>query len=195
MIEAKRGQIIIIKNPKFPELEGVIESVENDRLKVYYTKEYESYAWALSEGDEIFVRVHTQFGIKTMNSMVISAPSSDGELVIENASALAINQKRKYVRTVAEFRFFIQKGEKLIGALCNDISAGGIKFTPDEYIFDLDEEIEIKLLSDEFEKDLIIKGIIINIKGEKVIAKYTQINEFDRDKISNFCLKTLRELN
>ena len=194
MIEVKRGQIIVIKNPKFPELEGIVETVEEDRLKVFYPKEYESYAWALSEGDELFVRVHTQFGIKTMCSMVICAPSSDGELVIENADAMAVSQKREYVRAAVEFRFFIKKGEKLVGALCKDISAGGIKFIPDEYIFDLDDEVEIKFQSEEFEKDLNIKSVIINTAGEKLIAKYSHISDYDRDKISGFCLKTLSEM-
>ncbi len=194
MIEVKRGQIIIIKNPKFPELEGIVETVEDDRLKVHYSKEFESYAWALSEGDELFVRVHTQFGIKTMKSMVICAPSSDNELVIENAEAMAIRQKREYVRTAVELRFFIKKGEKLIGALSKDISAGGIKFVPDEFIFDIGDKVEIKFQDDDFGKDLNIESVIINIAGANVIAKYTQINEFDRDKISKFCLTLLSQL-
>ncbi len=194
MQEVKRGQIIDIRNPKFPKLEGIIQTVESDRLKIYYPEEYESYAWALSEGDELHVKVHTQFGIKTMSSMVICAPSSDGELVIENASAHEVSQKREYVRTATEFRFFIKKQDKLIGALCKDISAGGIKFIPDEYIFDLNDEIEIRFQGDEFDKDLNIQSVIINIIGDKVIAKYVNINEFDRDKISGFCLKTLSNL-
>ena len=112
MLEAKRGQIVIIKCPKFPELEGIISAVESDRLEIYYSKDYESYAWALSEGDEIFVKVHTQFGIKPMNSMVICSPSGDGKLVIENAKALGIYQKREFVRAAIDFRFFIKKLKK-----------------------------------------------------------------------------------
>ena len=195
MIEAKRGQIVIIKNPKFPELEGIIEAAEEDRLKIYYPKEYESYAWALSEGDELFVRVHTRFGIKPMRSMVICAPSSDGELVIENASSLSIRQKREYVRAAVKFNFFIKKGESLVRAVCEDISAGGVKFIPDEYIFNADDEVEIKFLSEEFEKDINLKALIINSLGGKLVAKYTDISEFDRDKIAGFCIKILDERN
>lgn len=193
MIEAKRGQIVIIKCPKFPELEGIIESVESDRLKIFYPKDFESYAWALSEGDEVFVKVHTQFGIKPMNSMVICAPSSDGKLVIENAKTLAIYQKREFVRAAVDFRFFIKKEGKLIGASCADISAGGIKFIPDEYIFNIDDTIELKFLSEEFGKDINANARIINSIGDKLIAKYSDISEFDRDKIAGFCLKVLSE--
>lgn len=193
MNEAKRGQIVIIKNPKFPELEGVIESVEKDRLKIYYTKDFDNYAYALSEGDELFVRVHTQFGIKPMRSMVICAPSSDGELVIENSESLSICQKREFVRAAVDFRFFVKKGNNLVGAVCADISAGGVKFIPDEYIFDINDTVEIKLLSEEFGKDMTIKAFIINNIGNKLIAKYSKISEYDRDKIAGFCLKTLAE--
>ncbi len=191
MKEAKRGQIVIIKNPKFKELEGLIETVEDDRLKIYYSKEFESYAWALSEGDEIIVQVHTSSGIKTMNSLVMYAPSTDGELIIENAQAIPMGQKREYVRAAAEFRFFIKIGERLIGATAKDISAGGIKFVPDEPVLDINDEVEVKLLEEDFGKELIIKSVIINIMGEKFIAKYTQINDYERDKISGFCIKTL----
>ena len=191
MKEAKRGQIVIIKNPKFEELEGLIETVEEDRLKIYYSKEFESYAWALSEGDEIIAHVRTPSGIKTMNSLVMYAPSTDGELIIENAQAIPMGQKREYVRAAAEFRFFIKIGEKLIGATAKDISAGGIKFVPDEPVLDINDEVEIKLLEEDFGKELIIKSVIINIMGEKFIAKYTQINDYERDKISGFCIKTL----
>ncbi len=191
MKEAKRGQIVIIKNPKFEELEGLIETVEEDRLKIYYSKEFESYAWALSEGDEIIAHVHTPSGIKTMNSLVMYAPSTDGELIIENAQAIPMGQKREYVRAAAEFRFFIKIGERLIGATAKDISAGGIKFVPDEPVLDINDEVEVKLLEEDFGKELIIKSAIINIMGEKFIAKYTQINDYERDKISGFCIKTL----
>ena len=191
MKEAKRGQIVIIKNPKFEKLEGIIETAEEDRLKIYYSKEFESYAWALSEGDEIIVQVHTSSGIKTMNSLVMYAPSTDGELIIENAQAIPMGQKREYVRAAAEFRFFIKIGERLIGATAKDISAGGIKFVPDEPVLDINDEVEVKLLEEDFGKELIIKSVIINIIGEKFIAKYTQINDYERDKISGFCIKTL----
>ena len=193
MLEAKRGQIVIIKCPKFPELEGIISAVESDRLEIYYSKDYESYAWALSEGDEIFVKVHTQFGIKPMNSMVICSPSSDGKLVIENAKALGIYQKREFVRAAIDFRFFIKKDGQLIGAKSVDISAGGVKFVPDEYIFAVNDFIELKFLNEEFGKDIDFSAQIINIFGDKIIAKYTEISEFDRDKIVGFCLRVLSE--
>lgn len=193
MLEAKRGQIVIIKCPKFPELEGIISDAQNDRLEIYYSKDYESYAWALSEGDEIFVNVHTQHGVKPMNSMVICSPSGDGKLVIENAKALGIYQKREFVRAAVDFRFFVKKDGNLVGASAVDISAGGIKFLPDDYIFNVDDVVEIRLLNEEFGKDLNIEAQIINRFGDKLIAKYTDISEFDRDKISGFCLKVLSE--
>ncbi len=193
MEEAKRGQIVIIKNPKFEKLEGIIETVEEDRLKIYYSKEFESYAWALSEGDEIITQVHTASGIKTMNSIVIYAPSTDGELIIENANAIPMGQKREFVRAAIEFRFFIKIGERLIGATAKDISAGGIKFVPDEAVFDINDEIEIKFLEEDFGKELNVKSVIINIMGEKYIAKYIQINDYERDKLSGFCLKALSD--
>lgn len=193
MIEAKRGQIVVIKCSKFPDLEGVIEQALKDRLKIYYTKEYEGYAWTLHEGDELFVYVHTQFGIMPMRSMVICAPSSDGELVIENAHCAGICQKREFVRAAANFRFFIKKDGNLVGASCVDISAGGVKFKPDEHIFNVDDIIEIKFLSEEFKKELSLEAQIINTKGDKLMAKYVNISEFDRDKIAGFCMKILSE--
>ncbi len=194
MNEIKRGQIIILKNPKFSELEGIVESVEDDRIKIHYSKQYESYAWALAEGDELIAQIHTMFGIKNMESMVLYAPSTDGKLVIENAEAIKVNQKREYVRAAVEFRFFVKKEESLIGALCKDISAGGIKFIPDENIFNIDDEVVLRFLGEEFEKDLNIKAQIIKENAQVIIAKYSQINEFDRDKISKFCQKTLSAL-
>lgn len=191
MKEARRGQIIIIKSPKFPELEGVISSVEEDRLTIYYTKDFEDYANSLAEGDKIFVRIHTQFGIKPMNSMVISSPLADGELVIENSNTVGISQKRAYVRAAVNFRFFIKTQKTLTGATCVDISAGGVKFHPDEYIFKIGDNIDIKYLAEEFGKNIEAKAQIINVSGDKLIAKYTDISEFDRDKISGFCIKTL----
>lgn len=193
MIEARRGQIVVIKNPKFSKMEGVIEAAQEDRLKIYYPKEYESLAWALSVGDELLVDVHTPFGVRHMNSMVISTPSEDGELVIENATAFKISQKREFVRATAEFSFFVKKDDKLIRANCVDISAGGIKFIPDEKIFSEGDEIEVKFLSDEFEKDINIKAVIISMKADNAVALYTDISEYNRDKIAKFCIKVLDE--
>ena len=191
MIEAKQGQIVIIKCPKFDKLEGIIESVQKDRLKIFYQKDNESRAWTLSEGDEIFVNVHTQFGIKSMYSMVICSPSGDGELVIENAKALNINQKREFVRAAIKFRFFVRKDGHLIGASTVDISAGGIKFIPDEQKFGIDDKIELELLGEEFGKNINVQAQIINVIDDKYIARYTDINEFDRDKIAGFCIKAI----
>ena len=193
MIEARRGQIVVIKNPKFSKMEGIIEAAQEDRLKIYYPKEYEGMAWALSVGDELLVDVHTPFGVRHMNSMVISTPLEDGELVIENASAFQIPQKREFVRSAVEFNFFIKKEDSLIRARCVDISAGGIKFTPDENIFCEGDGVEIKFLSDEFEKDINVKAVIISVKVNNAVALYTDINEFDRDKIAKFCIKVLDE--
>ncbi len=193
MIEARRGQIVIIKNPKFSEMEGVIEALEDDRIKIYYPREYESSAWALSEGDELLVTVHTSFGVRHMNSMVISSPSADGELVIENAAAFELPKNREYVRAAVEFSFFVKKDDSLIRANCIDISAGGIKFAPEENILAQGDEIEIKFLSEEFEKDINLKALVLNVKNSFAVACYSDVNEFDRDKIAKFCIKVLDE--
>lgn len=193
MIEARRGQIVIIKSPKFQDFEGVIADAQKDRLKIFYSKEYESAAWALQEGDEIFIKVHTQFGIKPSKSMVISSPSVDGELVIENSPALEISQKREFVRAAVNFRFFVKKDASLVGATSADISAGGVKFTPDEYSFDIGDIITVKLLSEEFGKNIEIEAKIINSISDKLIAQFIDISEFDRDKIAGFCHKVLSE--
>lgn len=193
MIEARRGQIVVIKNPKFSKMEGIVEHVLDDRLKIYFPKECESLAWALSEGDDLLVDVHTRFGVKHMRSMVISAPCENGELVIENARALQVPQKREFVRAAVEFGFFIKKNEKLIRARSVDISAGGIKFIPDENVFAVDDIIDIKFLSEEFGKDINIKAVVIAKLNDKLTAKYTEISEFDRNKIAGFCIKVLDE--
>lgn len=193
MIEARRGQIVVIKNPKFSKMEGVIEAAQEDRLKIYYPKEYESLAWALSVGDELLVDVHTPFGVRHMNSMVISTPSEDGELVIENAAAFELPKNREYVRAAVEFSFFVKKDDSLIRANCIDISAGGIKFAPEENILAQGDEIEIKFLSEEFEKDINLKALVLNVKNSFAVACYSDVNEFDRDKIAKFCIKVLDE--
>ncbi len=128
-----------------------------------------------------------------MNSKVICTQSSNGKLVIENAKTLPMYKKRKVNRAAGEFRLFIKKEGKLISASYSDISAGGIKFIPDEYIFNIDDTIELKFLSEEFGKDINANARIINSIGDKLIAKYSDISEFDRDKIAGFCLKVLSE--
>ena len=89
--------------------------------------------------------------------------------------------------------FFPYGKNDRLGISNADISAGGIKFIPDEYIFNIDDTIELKFLSEEFGKDINANARIINSIGDKLIAKYSDISEFDRDKIAGFCLKVLSE--
>ena len=126
-----------------------------------------------------------------MKSTIMSMSRSHNEFTVENSEVIQIAQKREFVRSCVNFRFFVKAEGKLIASTSIDISAGGIKFLPDENIFAIGDVVEIKLLSEEFGKNLTIEAQIINNIGKNLVAKYTKISEYDRDKIAGFCVKTL----
>lgn len=189
MLEAKKGQTVIIKSLKFPKFEGVIYAIKNDEIAVYYPNIYKKAADSLFEGEELDVLVHTYYGVKKMNSLLISNNIEKNMLIIENAQVEEMPQKREFARAAAEFTFFVKMDKKLPKAKCKDISASGMKFETAEHL-EVGQNVTLRLMAEDFGKDLTIEAQVINNIGGYYVVKFENLNEYDKDRIVGFCNKS-----
>ena len=191
MKEARAGQIIVIKTED-SSLEGLIENVEIDRIIINYFKRDREAFKALVEGEVLRVMVHTKFGIKRMKSILID--NSGPRLVIENARAIEQKENREDVRTSVSLPINIKSGTLSAPATTINLSAGGVRFefNNEPIPLEINDQIDVKFVSDEFEKNLSAQAVIIKILTEKVfIARFIDKNQSTRSKISGFCMRNM----
>ncbi len=191
MKEARAGQIVVIKTED-SDLEGLIENVELDRITVNYFKRDREVFKALEEGEALRVMVHTKFGVKKMKSILID--NSGPRLVIENARTIQEKENREDVRTSVSMKIYIKHGKLLIPATTINLSAGGVKFelNNSQAPLELNDQIDIKFISDEFEKDLSVQAVVTKVFSEKIfVACFVDKNQSIRSKISGFCMRNV----
>lgn len=189
MKEARAGQIIVIKTEE-DSLEGLIESVEEDRITVNYFKRDRDAFKALLEGEVLRVIVHTKFGIKRMKSILID--NSGPRLVIENARTIERKENREDVRTSVQMKIYVKLGMSLIPATTINLSAGGVKFELNsaQVPLNVDDEVEIKFTDNTLEKDLSIGAVVTKSSSQKIfVACFSEKNQGKRSKISGFCMR------
>lgn len=184
MDELRKNHILHIFCKNDMEIEGIVIDFEPDRVMVKINDEHVENAKKLNELDDIKVNVKTHFGLKTMDSCVISALNRHNCLVIENAPSHQVEQKREHVRINVNFDFFIVKNEKFIKCKCENISAGGIAFVCEKDRFNLNEEIKIVLPSEEFTKQIKCGVKIVKELGIGSYAgQFFDLNQHDENKI------------
>lgn len=193
MIEARIGQIIILKTPT-QKFEGLIDNVEMDRITINYFKRDAQKFKTLQEADEVRVYVHTKFGIKKMKSMVID--NSGPKLVIENAPTITETDKRNDVRTTVNMKIFVKVDNSLVQGVTMDLSAGGVKFEIKEKQsvpkLDIGSEVDVKFINEAFKNEMSIKANIIKALSQKVfVAQFSDENEHLKSKISSFCMRNM----
>ena len=167
-------------------LQGKVFDYTPDRVMISIEQSDTQKALELLELEEMLVSVETHLGIKKMLSHVIDPMNASNLLVIENNPAIAVSQKREFVRVVANFIFkIVKKDESIALCSCKNISAGGVAFTSATQ-FEADEEVLIKYANDEFGKDLLIKAKIIKANGGSYTAQYIGLKPMDEDKIVKY---------
>ena len=184
MDELRKNHILHIQNQSGLELEGIVIDFEPDRVMVKINDDYVESAKSLDELDDVKVSAQTHFGLKMMDSCVISTLDKYNCLVIENTPSYQVEQKREHVRVNADFEFYVIRNEKYIKCRSINISAGGIAFSSTPNSFLLDDEAQIVLPLKEFSKQIKCGLKIVKILNEKeYAAQFVNLNPHDENKI------------
>lgn len=190
MKTVKKGQIALIEISNSRKVKTVIYNVEDDRISLNVEKTDFDCVASLKEGDEIRVAIYTPVGIKVMNSMVINPPA-DEEFIIEFNPNYEVIQRRQYIRAHCRLKILIKVDDTYISAYTRDLGGGGVRFES-EYEFKVGQMIDVRLVLQNYTKDVKARGVIIKRVEEAFnvyIIQFTQIDELDRDKIIKYCLK------
>lgn len=163
---------------------GHVYEYTKDRIAVKVDSDSVAIAKQLKELDKLSVVARTRFGIKNMVSHVIYELNNVNRMVIENASAATVEQKRENVRAVDNFEFKIKVDDKVYVATCLDISAGGIAFTCNDITFNHKQTVEIIFDEDIFTKQITCSAQIVKVHKDFCSAKYINLNVYDESKIA-----------
>lgn len=191
MDEIRRNHIVRIKLQGGEIIEGEVLDYSSDRVKVLVFPYSTETALKLKELDEFDVFVHTHMGIKEMHSCLINELDSINCLVIENQPSKPVIQKRAFVRVLSDIKFKIIKNNDEISCVCVNISAGGIAFISNKDAFKTGDSVQICFSKEQFEKDMLIKAIILKENLNWYVAKYEDINPRDEDRIVKYVFKTI----
>lgn len=183
MYELRKNHIIQISLSENKAISGVVEDYASDRAMVSIAPNSIEYAKNLKELDELTVFVYTFMGVKKMISNVISELDKNNCIVIENAPAVPVVQKRKFVRVLSSIKFDILKENMIINCICANISAGGIAFFPSEDSINVGEFLKFRFFARDFGKEIICKAEIIKKDGNMAVGKFFDLNKYDEDRI------------
>lgn len=183
MYELRKNHIIQISLSENKAISGVVEDYASDRVMVSIAPNSIEYAKNLKELDELTVFVYTFMGVKKMISNVISELDKNNCIVIENAPAVPVVQKRKFVRVLSSIKFDILKENMIINCICANISAGGIAFFPSEDSINVGEFLKFRFFARDFGKEIICKAEIIKKDGNMAVGKFFDLNKYDEDRI------------
>ena len=183
MYELRKNHIIQISLSENKAISGVVEDYASDRVMVSIAPNSIEYAKNLKELDELTVFVYTFMGVKKMISNVISELDKNNCIVIENAPAVPVVQKRKFVRVLSSIKFDILKENMIINCICANISAGGIAFFPSEDSINVGEFLKFRFFAKDFGKEIICKAEIIKKDGNMAVGKFFDLNKYDEDRI------------
>ena len=183
MDELRKNHILQINASDNTFIEGVVLDLSKDRILVLVDENCISDANKLNELDNIAVTAHTNFGIKKMNSSVISCLDGRNCILIENNPTISTIQRREHVRAVDVFNFKIIANGNYCDAKCVNLSGGGIAFKVSDKILTVGQEIEIILPADLFTKEIKCAAEIIKANDDFCVAKYKNLNDYDESKI------------
>lgn len=169
---------------------------DSDRLTLSFPASKNEYAPYLSEGTEIKAFVYSFTGIMIFDSIVFDAPF-DGQFVIEFSEHHQVIQRRKYVRMPYITDFFLEREDGNIKTSTVDISGGGVRFLT-EHPLSADKVFKAQLRLNSFEPMIKAEGVILKknfYKSNEYVMEFMQIEEKERDKIIQKCLKIEHEQN
>ena len=183
MYELRKNHIVQIPLSDNKTISGVVEDYTPDRVLVSIAQNSVELAENLRELDELTVFVYTFMGIKKMISNVITELDKNNCIVIENAPAVPVVQKRKFVRVLSSIKFQMLKDNNMINCVCANISAGGVAFFCDNISLHIGELVKFKFSAADFGKEIICKAEIIKKDGELAVGKFYDLNQYDEDRI------------
>ncbi len=172
-------------------IHGFVSDYTFDRIMIKIADDDVNMAKSLKELDDIFIIISTHLGIKHMNSTVITQINSNNSIIVENNKMLEVEQKREFVRVVSNLKFVVEFDLKIINCQAINISAGGIAFKSDTNLFKVDDKIKIKFSEKDLGKNIICNAIIIKVQDSMLVAKYTDLNPHDEDKIMGYVFKLI----
>ena len=189
----KRGQKVQIEvetGSKKTIIDCYILEPDSDRLTLSFPASKNEFAPYLSEGTEIKAFLYSFTGIMIFESIVYDAPF-DGKLVIEYNEQHQIIQRRKYFRMPYITDFFLVREEGNIKTQTVDLSGGGVRFLTDTNL-KAEQIFNAQLRLTNFEPMIKMQGQILKknfYKANEYVMEFTQIDEADRNKIIQKCIK------
>ena len=191
MNEMRKNHIVKIELSDNRAIDGIVFDYSKDRFSVLVAFDSLDIARELSELDELKVTVYTHLGIRKIKSHVIETLRKDNCLVLENNESIPTIQRRQNVRVISNFSFDIEGNEQYYKCYCINVSAGGIAFYCNEAEFELNQKIKINFHKKEFEKNIQTCATIIKVNDSSYVAKYTNLNKYDEDKIVKYVFKMI----
>ena len=194
MDELRKNHILQITLEDKTPVEGIVLDYSKDRVMVLVDEEFQDNAKKIKELDTLSVVAHTVFGLKKMNSSVISELDGRNCIVIENNPTVKSIQRRKHVRAVDNFDFQIQTiNNKLYCASCVNISAGGIAFHSAKDILNCGDKVKLIFETDIFLKKMELMSEIIKAQDDFYVAKYDNLNDYDESRVVKRVFKLLAQ--
>ena len=177
-------------------LDTYILQPDSDRLTLSFPDSKREYAPYLREGTEIKAFIYTFTGIMIIDSIVYDSPF-DGKFTIEFNEDHQIIQRRKYLRMPYITDFFLQRPDGNIKTTSVDICGGGVRFVTD-IVLKADEQYKVQLRLNNFEPMIKASGIILKknfYKPNEYVLEFMEIDEKEREKIIQKCIKLEQEQN
>ena len=195
MDEIRKNHILQIHPKNSESFSAVVLDYTNDRIMIKVPNEFFDFAKKVQELDELKIIANTHLGLKTMISNVITAMKPDGCMIIENSPSEPVEQKREFVRVLADFPFEVEKVSngvsERIAVKCVNISAGGVAFASQSQNFNLQDDVKILFSKEYFEKDIEIESKIIKFHNGVYVAQYLNLNKYDEDRITKYVFKMI----
>ncbi len=183
MDELRKNHILQITFGDNSSIEGVVLDYSKDRVLVLVDENSYTEAVKIKELDLLNVIAHTSFGLKKMQSSVISTLDGRNCLIIENNPTIQTIQRREHVRAIDDFAFKIKANDKLYTVKCINLSAGGIAFKYERNAFQNGEKIEILFSADIFSRNIKCNAEIIKAQDDFYVAMFNNLNDYDESKI------------
>lgn len=176
-----------------------IKQILQDRLVLVFSESNAVFSTSLVEGSSIRLSIYTPIGILLMDSIVITEPQNC-EFEVEFEKARKRIQRRRYVRSEANYRMIIEQNGETYTALSKDIGGGGIRFVCDANL-QVNQLLRCKLFFPGCEEGVFVIGRAEKkqrFRENEYLIEFLQIEEVDRNKIIKKCLeleaKRIREV-
>lgn len=183
MNEIRKNHIVKIETSDKTVLDGIVFDYDYDRILILISFDSLLDAKKIKELDELTISVYTHLGVKKMKTSLITELNKNNCIIVENNEAIPVEQKREHVRVLSNIEFLIKKNSDIIKCYCINISAGGVAFWCNDYKFNLDDEIEIVFMPEDFNREIKCKAKILKINETSLVAKYIDLKPFDEDAI------------